>query len=903
MNGGPRIIPIEPGQPDNAAVEDLRAFAADAPLLLRPEDESWDDESPTPQRDMLAWLAPVGVAIIIAAWTGFFIWANLGAMQAGATPAVWAQWIGQWSVPVLLCLTALLVAMRNSRREAGRFADAGQSLRAESEALERRLVSVNTELSLARDFLAAQGRDLEALGRIAVDRLSGSADRLQALIVDNGAQVSSIGDVSVNALDNMEKLRGHLPVIANSVRDVTNTIASAGRTAHVQLEDLVTGFHRLNEFGVASERQVESLRGVVNEALAEFTLQADQLDTITTARFAALASEGEAHRQNLDQIEIAALAGIRTRSASLERELAAHRESTEAGENSAYEALRARLVALREESNSIARAIAGGESEALNAWTERAASHRETLRHALEGFATDHEMAIAAASTRLGAFEQAARGIGSTLDDHLRRIDEEFATRRQTAEDAAGEQDRLLTERLDAVDRAITQRHQAMTATGVSASDTMTQRLGELDRLIAQQRTHQTEQADALATRFEALSERVNAFSAVLRASGEQGAATAAAVDRAMAMLNSRLVESGEALAGTDGQVADLTDSAVRLLELIQASSDHTRIKLPEAVKEAEGGLRGIEDRVFMLRDTLKDAGERGHALSEHVLASRNDMAGALADVGSLHGEFTARTQDQQNQLAALRETLAAARSQSEQLAGDIQASLAGAIAQLSGAVENVGASLRHGTASEIEAIASQLGDHSSAAIAKVLQGRGAELVLRLEEAIDRAAEAGRDTTVQLRDQLAKVDELAGNLENRVDRARERAEDRVDNDFARRAALITESLKSTAIDIARALSSDVSETAWASYLRGDRGIFTRRAVSLLESGEARIVAQHYDSDEDFRLNVNRYIHDFEAMLRQLLSTRDGNALGVTLLSSDMGKLYVVLAQGIERLRA
>ena len=35
----------------------------------------------------------------------------------------------------------------------------------------------------------------------------------------------------------------------------------------------------------------------------------------------------------------------------------------------------------------------------------------------------------------------------------------------------------------------------------------------------------------------------------------------------------------------------------------------------------------------------------------------------------------------------------------------------------------------------------------------------------------------------------------------------------------------------------------------------------------------------------------------------VFTTRDGHALGVTLLSSDMGKLYVVLAQAIERLRA
>ncbi len=33
-----------------------------------------------------------------------------------------------------------------------------------------------------------------------------------------------------------------------------------------------------------------------------------------------------------------------------------------------------------------------------------------------------------------------------------------------------------------------------------------------------------------------------------------------------------------------------------------------------------------------------------------------------------------------------------------------------------------------------------------------------------------------------------------------------------------------------------------------------------------------------------------------------IATRDGHAVSVTLLSSDMGKLYVVLAQALERLR-
>ena len=143
---------------------------------------------------------------------------------------------------------------------------------------------------------------------------------------------------------------------------------------------------------------------------------------------------------------------------------------------------------------------------------------------------------------------------------------------------------------------------------------------------------------------------------------------------------------------------------------------------------------------------------------------------------------------------------------------------------------------------------------------------------------------------------------MAGNLEQRVTRAREVAEEQVDNDFARRMALITESLNSNAIDISKSLSADVTDTAWSQYLKGDRGIFTRRAVQLIDNSEARELTTLYEIDDNFREHVNRFIHDFEGMLRSVLSTRDGNALGVTVLGSDMGKLYVALAQATDRLR-
>lgn len=850
MNGGTRIIPIDGADQDgeqermaSAAAPEAQEHAYTAPAFLEQASASnWDAEgNPAPDR---SWMAPALTGLAITAWTGFFVWAVILPQPVPITAGQWAGWIMQWSVPVLLALVVLLVVMRTSRREAARFADAALQLSRESAHLEKRLASINTELALARDFIAAQGRDLEALGRVAVDRLSGSASQLDGLISRNGAQIDRIGDVSAAALDNMEKLRSQLPVIANSAKDVTNNIGNAGRTAHLQLEELVSGFQRLNEFGLASERQVTSFRDRVDSALQAFAKAAEDLGHLAESRFDALA------RRSADQAAVAAEA----------------------------------------------------EQAALLSWRARSDAHAEALEKTLSRLGEAHEGVIADSAGRLARFEEAARSLTAMLEVQARDLDEQLARRRASAEAGAAEQRVALERRLAEIDEAVAERRSAMERAAASAAETLANKLAELDHVIEAQRRTQVAEAEKLAARCDEIGNKVSAFSEVLRESGEQGAQTATQVDQAMADLNTRLAEMRHALSGTDLQIGDLTDSAVRLLELIQAGGDHTRTQIPEALRSTEAGLKGLEDRVFTLRDTLREAGDGGRTLSDMVGSARGEITGAVEELQKAQKALSEQAAEREKQLVALREILAGVRAESDALSQEIECRLSGAIDSLTQAAGKAGEDLRASTAGEVEALADKLGEESSAAIARVLKGRAAELVGRLEEAIDAAAAASRETALQMRDQLTKVDELAGNLEARVNRVREKAEEQVNNDFARRAALITESLNSSAIDIAKALSTDVSETAWASYLRGDRGIFTRRAVTLLESAEAKAVQAHYEAESEFREHVNRYIHDFESMLRQLLSTRDGKALGVTLLSSDMGKLYVALAQGIERLR-
>jgi len=835
--------------------------------------EEWDaEEDEFPPRSN-EWVAPALAGAAIVIWTGFFVWTLRGAMFSAATSVQWIDWIGRWSSPVLLVCAIWLIVMRNSRREASRFGDAARVLSEESSRLEVRLKTVNQELSLAREFIASQSRDLESLGRMATERLSQNADRLQSLIRDNSAQVDAIGNVSTAALDNMERLRGQLPVIASSAKDVTNNIANAGRTAHAQLQEMVTGFKRLNEFGQASERQVSTLRTQVGEVVEEFTRQAEQLDSIASQRFGALAEKGAEFRARLDTQEVEALALIRSRAASLTEELEQTRRELDGHEAESLTSLRARLSSIRDESGSISRAMREAEEGALTAWRAQLARMDDELREALVGLEKVDVQVVEAARKRLMAFVEEAQQLDANTIERNRQFAAEVERRQAEADEREAVALIGMHERLEWADNEIAERranHARQSAEIVAHSETVAQRLERLQSRIAEISAH--------------------------------GSSAEAGLTASLAALAQQLSTGREALAGTETQIAQLTDASVRLLELIQAGVEHSRDALPAAIATGENRLGVMETRIFALKEAVEQANGQGESLSSYVIATNQGLDTARNEMDRLHDQFSQRSSEHSQALGELHQSLATLGDESRDLAEKARGELASALTQLSAAARDAMAGLEHGSASTISEIAAKLGEQSRAALDKTMRVRAAEAAGQLEQAAAHAAGVSREAAIQLRDQLAKVNELAGNLENRVAHARQRAEEQVDSDFSRRVALITESLNSHAIDIAKALSADVADTAWAAYLRGDRGIFTRRAVSLIDSGEARAIAQLYENDPDFKGHVSRYIHDFESMLRQMLSTRDGHALGVTILSSDMGKLYVTLAQAIERLR-
>lgn len=860
MTRGSRIVAIEAEAPEGAAA--VAETSAEAPLTLEEEWAEADFTAAPARRNWLALFAASVAVLAVSAWTALFFIAHQADLVAGGTPQQWANWLSDWSAPVLLVAVAWLLVMRNSRREASRFGDVAQSLARESAALEARLSTVNSELSLAREFIAAQSRDLESLGRVAVERLSQHAGELASLVADNGTRVETLGSVSAAALENMEKLRGQLPVIASSAKDVTNTIAAAGHTAQAQLDELGAEFNRLSQVGLSSEQQVAALTAKVDAALSEFARQAEQLDTIATARFAALAERGEAFRGELDAQEVAALASIRTRAAALAAELAETRSMLDRSEEESLVSLRARLNSVRDEGAAIGRALRDAEIAALEAWQKATNRLVDDLRSAIDQVSEIDEKALASARARLAELAREAEDVDQRLTERDRAFAEELEQRRND----------------------LAARHEQF-------GDTLKAQMDALDQVLAQRQAEQDERARQMLAYTTEIGSQLATYGEQVSEAAAQGSTAQQELAASLAMLAERLAASREALIGTDQTVLALTDNSVRLLELIQASATHAANELPTALSASESELAGIEARVDALRTAASEAEARGAGLLTQV--ERSD---------ELLAEIAGKTQQQAAVLSSIQQNLAATRGEGLALAEQAQAELKSAIEALVTAAREAVSEIENGSAAAVNALAERLAEQSGVAIDAAVQARTVPVAEQLEAAAARAAGVSREAATQLRDQLAKVNELASNLERRVAQTRTRAEEQVDNDFARRVALITESLNSNAIDIAKAMDSDVSDTAWAAYLKGDRGIFTRRAVRLLEPNESKAISRLYQEEPGFREHVSRYIHDFEAMLRQLLSTRDGHALGVTLLSSDMGKLYVALAQAIERLR-
>ena len=112
---------------------------------------------------------------------------------------------------------------------------------------------------------------------------------------------------------------------------------------------------------------------------------------------------------------------------------------------------------------------------------------------------------------------------------------------------------------------------------------------------------------------------------------------------------------------------------------------------------------------------------------------------------------------------------------------------------------------------------------------------------------------------------------------------------------------VVEKLQALAIDLDRALGDDPAPDMWRRYINGERSIFTRRLVASIGRDGADRIAQRYAADTEFRHHADRYMQEFEGLLDDAASRDRDQILVETFLTSQTGRLYLLVAAATGRL--
>jgi hypothetical protein len=741
----------------------------------------------------------------------------------------------------------------------------------------------------ARSGLQAQGAAMLAMieqSRAALDRAGEDAGRNLAQRLEN------IGG-------KIENLAGHL-----AAQDAASHALVTGLAK--ELAELDGKFAQLGQAGVANAEQlgtsIEAVRARVNELATDLSGGQDraanlierasemaqaltgvtaQLNGDVPTALARVEEQAERARTSASAIapqvaQIEASAGKAAESlAAAESAVAHQREALEATARTVAAELMAHLADVERKFAAL-RESGGARTRELNRALADVGASVSELAGSLEGGQARAAELVGRAEeirTALGGITEA---LAAGVPDGLARVEQQAERARAVAADIAPQ--------VEALQRAA----------GEAAA-----RLAEAEASVGRQQATlegaaRTVTADLLAQ----LGEVEQRF-ALLR---EQGGARTTELNDALASVSTSVFELASSLDGGQARAAELSGRAGEIREALAGIAEALDARVPAALAE-------VERQAERARATTAQIGPRVEALQ----ASAETAASRLAESEI---SLTRQQEALEALLARLSEGVGGAEAQLRALGGAVSEAddAAGRMIQNTGpelieallrvreTATQAAERAREAIAAVIPQSAAALADASRDAVEGAVRPAVERQMAELSEVAERAVEAARKASERLTRQMLTIGEAAASVEARIEKARKDHESRESDQFSRRVALLIESLNSTAIDVTKILSNEVTDSAWASYLKGDRGVFTRRAVRLIDNSEARAIVQHYEQEPEFREQVNRYIHDFEAMLRRILADRDSSALGVTVLSSDMGKLYVALAQAIDRLR-
>ena len=889
MNGGSTIVEF---WRDEEKATGNESRADDILLLKQAVLDIEEDREDAGEADATVRRARIGLTLAGIVWLGFAGWASLSSGQWQSGPGAWPGLVATLTVPLIMLGIAYLLIVRNSRAESRRYLDTARALRTEADLLELRLGRIADRLESARQTMQDQAELLDSYGAAASSNMEASAELIAGRAQTTVERAETAERAATLLVARMDALIAGMPELEDRATRMAAQIMDNGHALAERIDTLEARLHALGELSddartrtLAATKSLSGQLGQIQENTRAATDEVNGLADIATGRLEATAHSA---RLTMDQTR-----------AELESQSAALLALSERAQAAIGQAGTTALDTLEQD-------MAGAESALRERLDRATAGIRETMANAQEGLSTQRatlEALVARAQAGIAATSQSAT---ATLHHDLNAIDADLRQRLDAAladaRNVLAQTDTALSDQAAALDGLITRSRDSIAAIGNDTVAGLADDIGEVESRLHQINDVVEGQRSLMAGLNGTLNQTIDQAEARFAALEDNALARSQKLTEALTRLTDETRRIDHAL-GDGGLTAE------RLI----GSAETLMLALDSSVRELDetypGALARFDARLETSRALLGAATpelERLEAISEALVGRTQEAEEMLRGQGRRLSEWLDSTQSgieaNRELVDRLRLTLDGAHEDARRITEGAGPLLVTALLRVKDTADQAAERARQALGRVIPEAASNLAQASEEAMENAVADQVAAQIAKVAEVAEDAVKAAHQASDRLMRQLLTIADTSASLEQRIDEAGRAAEERDRDHFSRRSALLIESLNSTAIDVAKILSNDVTDSNWSAYLKGDRGVFTRRAVKLLDAGESREIALHYDNDADFREHVNRYIHDFEAMLRIILSARDGNALGVAILSSDMGKLYVALAQAIERLR-
>jgi len=510
------------------------------------------------------------------------------------------------------------------------------------------------------------------------------------------------------------------------------------------------------------------------------------------------------------------------------------------------------------------------------------------------------------------ALETLSKALGNETDTVTRHLSGQVASVRSvtaTAEqkmEAASERLRQQSETLSRVSEAAiggadattsmldrqSSRLEVVAQTALSKADGLTERYEAQRDAIA-------EAALALETERNRLDASFEKHRNLIEGTSGDLAARTVEIDQAVARLSHELTHSMETAAS---RAKDLGNTFATEVSTITRAANDAANSVGDASRSASDGLEAA----------TATFGNAAKQTTEAALAAAGSLERAASEIEtaiSAHSIAAANKLD---------ERIVGLRSEMEKTAGTAETTgkrLGAAMFGIGGAAKEAGRAL-HTASEDLEKRMTELPEEAAEgaqALQRVLEDQVsalasiAEIVVRHARNLDRsgsqrtfvapaavapavapldgASRSREATTWGISDLLA----AAGHPEKSTSKPG-------DGELHRRSLHIIESLQSIAIDLDRALEQSPPADLWRRYQAGERNVFARRLYNLQGRELYDQIAQKYAAEREFRENADKFMGQFEQLLTEAADRDREGILADTYLTSDTGKVYLLLAQ-------